>query len=200
MFEGGEGAGKSTAILALDAALRAAGHAVTLTREPGGTPEGLSLRALLLAQDGPDWAPEAELLLMTAARVQHVRRVIQPALDRGETVLCDRYLGSTLAYQGAGSHLPRDLILDMHARLVGGLLPDLTVLLDIDPRIGLRRSARRLAADASGETKFEALPLDFHDRVRADFLAQAREGKTLVIDAAQPQREVARLVLECLNE
>ena len=192
VFEGGEGAGKTSAIAALDVALRSAGSWVTLTREPGGTPEGVSLRALLLTQDGPDWAPEAELLLLTAARVQHVRRVIQPALDRGETVLCDRYLGSTLAYQGAGSLLPRDLILDMHARLVGGLLPDLTVLLDVDPRVGLRRSARRLAAEASGETKFESLPLEFHDRVRADFLAQAVKTPTLVIDANQRQSEILR--------
>ncbi len=199
VFEGGEGAGKTSAMIALEAALRERGRRATLTREPGGTPEGLSLRALLLAQDAPDWAPEAELLLMIAARVQHVRRVIQPALDRGETVLCDRYLGSTLAYQGAGSGLPRDLILDMHERLVGGLRPDLTVLLDVDPRVGLRRSTRRLAAEMSDETKFEALPLAFHDRVRAGFLAQASETPTLIVDASLPQEEVARQVIAGLN-
>ena len=102
VLEGGEGAGKTTVLAGLAAALHEVGLNPLVTREPGGTPQGLALRALLLAEDGPEWDAGAELLLMMAARIQHVRRVIRPALEAGRVVLCDRFLGSTLAYQGAG--------------------------------------------------------------------------------------------------
>jgi dTMP kinase len=196
VFEGGEGAGKTSAMNALGDALIARGRDVLLTREPGGTPEGLQLRALLLASDAPAWDPMAELLLMVAARVQHVRRVIQPALAAGCIVLCDRFLGSTMAYQGAGRGLPEKFILDLHEDAVGGLLPDLTVLLDVDPRIGLRRSARRLNDARINEGKFEGLDIDFHDRVRAAFLAQELAAQTFVINAEQGQISVATQVVE----
>ena len=196
VFEGGEGAGKTTAISALADALLARGRDVLLTREPGGTPEGLALRALLLAAGGPDWDPAAELLLMTAARVQHVRRVIQPALDAGRTVLCDRFIGSTLAYQGAGRHTPDAFIRDLHRHAVGGLQPNLTVLLDVDPHEGLQRSRRRLGLQHADEARFEALDMAFHERVRASFLAQASQSPTLVIDAAKPARDVGLAVID----
>jgi dTMP kinase len=183
VFEGGEGAGKTTSMAALAARLQQDGHDVLLTREPGGTPEGMALRGLLLSTEGPAWDRGAELLLMVAARVQHVKTLIRPALRAGKTVLCDRFVGSTLAYQGAGHGLPKDLILDLHRRLVGDLWPDLTILLDVDPRIGLARSAGRLRRDRLDEGRFETLDLAFHDRVRAAFLAQAAERPTLVIDA-----------------
>ena len=191
-FEGGEGAGKTTAMAALAAAL---GGDALLTREPGGTAEGLALRALLLSADAPPWDPTAELLLMVAARVQHVRRVVAPALDAGRIVLCDRFLGSTLAYQGAGRGLPASLITDLHARAVGGLMPDLTVLLDVDPLVGLRRSARRLGEAGLDEARFEALDLAFHQRVRAAFLDQAKTSETIVVDAGQPQSDVVACVV-----
>jgi dTMP kinase len=190
VFEGGEGAGKTSAMQALGNALTERGCHVLLTREPGGTPEGLQLRALLLASDAPAWDPMAELLLMVAARVQHVRRVIQPALEAGRIVLCDRFLGSTIAYQGAGRGLPIKFILDLHDRAVG-LLPDLTLLLDVDPRVGLRRSVRRLNDSRVNEGKFEGLDIEFHDRVRAAFLAQQLATKTIVFDAEQHQSAVA---------
>ena len=192
-FEGGEGAGKTTAMNAVAAAL--GGHAL-LTREPGGTPEGLALRALLLSADGPEWDPAAELLLMVAARVQHVRRVIQPALEAGRIVLCDRFVGSTLAYQGAGRGLPPSLIMDLHARAVGGLLPDFTVLLDVDPLVGLRRSVRRLGEANTDEARFETLELAFHQRVRAAFLDQAKTGDTVIVDAGQAQAQVIACVVD----
>ncbi len=196
VFEGGEGAGKTTAVGALADALRARGRDVLLTREPGGTPEGLALRALLLAADGPSWDAAAELLLMTAARVQHVQRVIQPALDAGRMVLCDRFIGSTLAYQGAGRGLDQDFIRDLHRRAVGGLQPGLTVLLDIDPAIGLARSRRRLGLQQADEARFEALDRAFHARVRASFLAQAAQSPTLVIDAVRPAQDVEAAVID----
>ena len=192
-FEGGEGAGKTTAMHAVAASL---GGDTLLTREPGGTPEGLALRALLLSADGPPWDPAAELLLMVAARVQHVRRVIQPALDAGRIVLCDRFVGSTLAYQGAGRGISSALITDLHARAVGGLMPDLTVLLDVDPLVGLRRSASRLGAAGIDEARFEALDLAFHQRVRGAFLDQAKTCETITIDAGQAQAEVIKCVVD----
>jgi dTMP kinase len=188
VVEGGDGAGKGVVVAALAAFLADAGHAVLTTREPGGTPEGLQLRAMLLAASGAVWELESELLLMTAARVQHVRRVIIPALQAGTMVVCDRFVGSTLAYQGGGRGLPEDLILDLHCRLVDDFWPDATILLDVDPRVGLERSRRRLAASGADEGRFEDLDLAFHDRVRASFLAQAARhaGRTAVIDAGQP--------------
>ncbi len=191
VLEGGEGSGKSSVLALLADALRAAGDNPLMTREPGGTPEGLAIRALLLAQDGPAWTPEAELLLITAARIQHVRRVIAPALAAGRIVLCDRFIGSTLAYQGAGRGIPAALISDLHTRLVSGPAPDLTLILDIDPREGLARSTRRLRDGAIDEGKFEALAMDFHDRVRAAFRAQAAAPGAALIDAARPLADVA---------
>jgi dTMP kinase len=190
VFEGGEGAGKTSAIAALATTLKAAGHDVLLTREPGGTPEGLALRALLLAADAPPWDKHAELLLITAARIQHVKRIIEPALRAGKTVLCDRFIASTLAYQGAGRGIPTELILDLHRRLVSDIQPDLTILLDIDPAIGLARSARRLNATQLDEGRFEALDLAFHQKVRSAFLACAAATPSLIIDASQPLPEV----------
>lgn len=195
VLEGGEGAGKTTVMAVLADALVQAGHTVLATREPGGTPEGLALRGLLLADGGPAWDPGAELLLMTAARVQHVRRVIAPALQAGLLVLCDRYIGSTLAYQGAGRGLPADLILDLHHRIVAGPEPDLTVLLDVDPHAGLARSRRRLRQSGANEGRFEALDLAFHQRVRAAFLAHARTVPSVAIDAGAPQSSVIADVL-----
>jgi dTMP kinase len=189
VLEGGEGSGKTSVLPALAAALD---RDVLVTREPGGTPEGLALRGLLLSEQGNDWDPGAELLLMVAARVQHVKRVILPALAAGRVVICDRFVGSTLAYQGAGRGLSGAMIRDLHAVFVGGLMPDITVYLDVEPSLGLSRSARRLGEDAIDEGRFEALDLAFHARVRADFLAQAAADpvRSVVIDAGRPLADV----------
>jgi len=189
-IEGGEGAGKTGLLATLAAMLQADGHDVLVTREPGGTPEGLALRALLLSRNGLAWEKEAELLLMTAARIQHVRCAILPALSAGRVVLCDRFIGSTLAYQGAGRGIAEEAIRDLHERFVGGVSPDVTVLLDIDPEIGLRRSRRRLDEEHADEGRFEALDLEFHRRVRQSFLDRA-DGNTIVVDARPPAAVVA---------
>lgn len=199
VIEGGEGSGKTSAMAVLATTLQSRGHDVLQTREPGGTPEGLTLRGLLLAEEGPDWDPAAELLLMTAARVQHVRRVIAPALAAAQTVLCDRFVGSTLAYQGAGRGLSTALILDLHRRFVDDLWPSLTVLLDVAPQTGLARSRRRLGHVAADEGRFEALDLDFHGRVRASFLEQAAARPSLVIDAGQVLDTVQRDLVDGLS-
>ncbi len=200
VLEGGEGAGKSGVAAFLADALAPLGYDVLLTREPGGTPEGLALRALLVSDAAPDWDPAAELLLMAAARVQHVRQIIRPALATGKIVICDRYVGSTLAYQGAGRGVLPDFIRAVHEATTDSLWPDLTLLLDIDPTIGLARSRRRLADNASDETRFEGLDLAFHRRVRASFLADLKRdpARSVLIDASQPQADVQAAALSAL--
>jgi dTMP kinase len=177
-FEGGEGVGKSTQISRAAAWLRSAGHDVVETREPGGTPLGQELRRLVLDRDG-HVTPRAEALLYAADRAQHVDTVIRPALDAGQIVLTDRYVDSTHAYQGAGRGLAESSVITGWA--TGGLLPDLTVLLDLDPRVGLQRAGERGSFD-----RLEAASLTFHEAVRAGFLALASEApdRYVVIDAA----------------
>ena len=184
--EGVDGSGKSGVVRALVAGLSAQGRDVLGTREPGGTPQGEALRGLLLAGSDDAWEPRAELLLMTAARVQHVARVIRPAVAAGRIVVSDRYAGSTLAYQGAGRGMDDGLIRDLHAKVVDDLWPDLTVVLDLDPAIGLARSRKRLSDAAIDEGRFESLALSFHRRIRAAFLAQAAAApeRHVVIDAS----------------
>ncbi len=199
-IEGGEGAGKGSIQADLTQRLSALGFQLLQTREPGGTPEGLELRRLLLGSQGQVWDPWSELLLMTAARVQHVRRVILPAVEQGKIVLSDRFVGSTIAYQGAGQGISAAQIETLHRQAVGEFWPGLTIVLDIDPRIGVRRSLARLGQLHLDEGRFEAMSLDFHDRIRASFLQQAaaRPEAHVVIDAAAPIDEVAAAVFEAV--
>lgn len=199
--EGCDGSGKGSLIERLSGHLASAGHDLLVTREPGGTQEGLALRALLLSAEGSVWDQGAELLLMTAARIQHVKRVIQPALAAGRTVLCDRYVGSTLAYQGAGRGVSQDLIRTLHRQLVEDLWPDLTLLLDVAPATGLKRSRARLGSSGLDEGRFENLETGFHERVRADFLAQAQANpsSTRVIDANGAMEQVHQQALDALD-
>ncbi|MFA5122478.1 dTMP kinase [Zavarzinia sp.] len=202
VLEGGEGAGKTGTIAFLAAELRARGRDVVTTREPGGTPEGAALRRLLLAGEGFDWTPEAELLLMTADRAQHVARVVRPALAAGRIVISDRYAGSTLAYQGAGRGLDRELILDLHRRALNDLWPDLTLVLDVPPEIGLRRSLARLGSEGVDEGRFEGLDLDFHRRVRQSFLdlaAAAGPGARVIDATATPETVKAEALAAVLG-
>jgi dTMP kinase len=192
-FCGGEGAGKSTQIAALARHLESRGVPMLTTREPGGTPEGQHLRKLLLTETTGSWTPLAETLLMVADRAQHIERVIAPALAAGTHVISDRFVLSTLSYQGAGRGVPTALIRDLHRQSCGDLWPDLTVIFDIDPAIGLKRSKRRLSLSGSDEGRFEALDLAFHQRVRAGFLTEAKaSGRPhVVIDATRPIDEIA---------
>jgi dTMP kinase len=205
VLEGVDGSGKTTTQMHLAEELRQSGLEPRQTHEPGGTVEGSELRRLLLARDGHCWTPMAELLLMNAARAQHVEAVIRPALAAGRIVLCDRFVGSTLAYQGGGRGLPVDTILALHRIATGDLWPDLTILLDIEPGRAVARSQRRLAASGSDESRFEALDLAFHQRVRRSFLEQAaaRPEAHAVIDADRPLDEVLaaarRVLLEKLG-
>lgn len=163
-LEGGEGSGKSTQARLLAETLRTQGLDVVLTREPGGTPGAEAIRGLLVTGDDARWTAWSEALLMTATRVDHVVRVIRPALARGATVICDRYIDSTRAYQGAGRGLPDDALIALHEMSVG-LWPDLTLVLLLDEAEGLGRAAARGTAEA----RFEAIGSDFHARVQGFF-------------------------------
>jgi dTMP kinase len=195
-LEGGEGVGKSTALSAARDALQQSGREVLLTREPGGTPVAERIRILLLENraarsDDEPLAPETELLLMFAARAQHVREVIRPALQRGAFVICDRFSDSSYAYQGAGRGLDPDWIADLEYRAVG-LRPSLTLLLDLDVREGRARTrGRDLWPD-----RIESERDDFFERVRENFLrrAAAEPERFRVVDAAKPLHNVAHMV------
>ena len=187
-FEGGDGAGKSTQVAALAEWLRASGWEVVLTREPGGTELGVRIRELLL--HGGEVAPRAEALLFAADRAHHVATHVRPALARGAVVLTDRYVDSSVAYQGAGRDLRAAEIAGLSAWATGGLVPDLTVLLDVTPQTGRARRSGR--AQDRMETEAEA----FHTRVRAGFLAlaHAEPHRYLVLDAGESPEVIARAV------
>ena len=163
-FEGGEGSGKSTQARLLAEHLKKCGQTVVLTREPGGTQGAEAVRTLLVTGDPDRWTPWSEACLVNAARADHLARVIRPALARGDTVICDRFVDSTRAYQGAAKGIADDALCTLHALACGDTWPDLTIVMTIDPVLGLRRAGAR----DSGEDRFEAHSNDFHDRI-ADF-------------------------------
>jgi dTMP kinase len=204
-IEGVEGAGKSTQLARLRAALEAAGHSVLTTSEPDGTPLGRSVRDLL-GRLGP-FDPVAEALLFAASRAEHVRRVIGPALDAGQIVLCDRFADSTVAYQGFGRGVALDTIAMVNRLATAGRRPDLTLVLDLDVAEGLRRArARRPAPDGAAREAavpdpFERLALEFHERVRKGYWAiQAREPERVVlVDASRDEAAVAAEILGLLT-
>ncbi len=189
-LEGGEGAGKSTQLALLEQWLRGRGHEVVVTREPGATPAGARIRELLL-DNGSRLSPRAEAMLYAADRAQHVAEVVRPALERGAVVLTDRYVDSSLAYQGAGRELEVDDVKRLSTWATEGLRPDLVVLLDVDPAIGLRRAGAR-AHDGDGPDRIEAESLEFHARVRQGFLdlAGSDPDRYLIVPADQPQADV----------
>jgi dTMP kinase len=192
-FEGIEGSGKSTHLGHLAARLRGGGHAVVETREPGGTRAGAAVRELLLGAEGIPLAPLTELFLYCADRAQHVAEVIKPALAAGRIVLCDRFSDSTIAYQGYGRGLDLDALCAMDAGARDGLAPGLTLLLDCPVEVGLRRARQRSAAG----DRFERETVEFHERVRAGFLALAKgnPARFRVLDATAPVDDVCRRVI-----
>jgi dTMP kinase len=194
-LEGGEGAGKSTQARLLAIWLRDQGYDVVATHEPGATKVGMRLRALLLDTAHTGLSARAETLMYAADRAEHVSTVIRPALERGAIVVTDRYIDSTLAYQGAGRQLSVGEVARMNEWATGGLQPDLTILLDLSPASGLGRRAR--SAD-----RLEAEPAEFHQRVRAGFLAlaHAEPERYLVVDATLPPNEITREIQDRIRD
>lgn len=190
-FEGIDGSGKSTQARLLAETLRARGQAVVLTREPGGSPGAEDIRALLLQGAQDRWSPQTEILLFTAARRDHMERTILPALDAGQMVICDRFADSTRMYQGLRGDGLRAQVDALHDLMIGRE-PDLTLLIDIDPALGLRRALARHGT----EERFESFGLELQTRLRAGFLDLARQhpDRIRVIDGAQPPEAVAAAV------
>lgn len=172
-FEGPEGSGKSTQIQRLGAWLREAGRPCVVTKEPGGTPIGERVRAIVLDSASAGMDAWAEVLLYSASRRQHVVERIRPALQQGELVLCDRFIDATIAYQGYGRLIDLDRLQMLNAWATEGVVPDVTLLYDIDEETGLARAHRRNAAMDVDEGRFEAEDLRFHRRVREGYLAMA---------------------------
>lgn len=203
-FEGIEGSGKTTQIHLLAQRLQNRGVPALTTREPGGCPIADAIRAVLLNPDHKAMSPRAELLLYAAARAQHVEEVIRPALAAGKIVLCDRFSAATIAYQGEGRGLDRELIDTLNSVAVKGLTPDLTILLDMPVEEGLRRAIERNDRHDMREGRFEQESLRFHERVRQGYLKLVEdENQFFVVDARGDTAEVSaridRIVNRCLG-
>ena len=192
-IEGGEGAGKSTQTARLALTLETRGIATMVTREPGGTRKAERIRELLLDPGQTGWEPETEVLLYFAGRVENVAKTIEPALIAGRTVICDRFADSTLAYQGYGALASLESIRAIGQAALGGFGPDLTLILDIDPEIGLARTRTRSAF----QDRYELEMLDYHRRVRRGFLEIAEDDpdRCVVVDASASEDAVAEALL-----
>jgi dTMP kinase len=195
-FEGPEGSGKSTQLRLLAERLRKAGQDVLETQEPGGTPIGIQIRHVLLDAKNRELCPTAELLLMFASRAQNVDECILPALSAGRTVLSDRFTDSTLVYQGVGRGLGAELVYELDRIACRGLVPDLTLVIDIDAETGLARARRRSVRAEDSETRIEEQDVGFHRRVRDAYrqLAADEPARVKLIDGSQTREAVAEQV------
>jgi dTMP kinase len=196
-FEGVEGAGKTTNIEFIAEKIKQAGHQIVLTREPGGTKIGEAIRDILLSKDLPEMHHDTELLLMFAARAEHIQRVILPALHEGKWVLCDRFTDASYAYQGAGRGIDLKRIAALENWVQGELRPDYTFLFDLDAKTGLARAKRR------GETdRFEQQHIDFFNKVRQQYLKLAEKNpqRFKIIHAQHDLQTVQQQISKALNE
>jgi dTMP kinase len=198
-FEGGEGTGKSTQAAMLALRLESLGLRVLLTREPGGSPGAEIIRHVLLSGAAKPFGPEAEAMLFAAARDDHIRCTILPALEAGNWVICDRFADSTRVYQGALGQVDQRLIKALERVSLGGLYPDLTLILDVPVALGLKRAARRRGG--TSPDRFEAEKIDFHEKLRQAYLAlaAAEPERCVITDAAAPKEKVARQVWKAVN-
>ena len=207
-FEGGEGGGKTTQAAILAERLRRIGRNVLQTREPGGTPRAEAIREVLLSGKAKKFGPLGEAVLFYAARESHLELAIRPALERGTWVICDRFSDSTRAYQGAAGGLPLYVVETMDRAVVGSTLPDLTIIFDLPPELGLKRAAERKAQDASGEAggnapdRFETMNMAFHRSLREEFLAiaKAEPKRCVVIDASETPLRVEDKIWAIVRE
>jgi dTMP kinase len=200
-FEGPEGSGKSTQLRVLGERLRRAGRDVLETQEPGGTPIGVQIRHVLLDAKNRELCPTAELLLMFASRAQNVDESILPALSAGRTVLSDRFTDSTLVYQGVGRGLGAEVVYELDRIACRGLVPDLTLVIDIDAETGLARARRRSVRTEDSETRIEEQDVGFHRRVREAYrqLAADESARVKLIDGSQTREAVAEQVWQAVE-
>jgi dTMP kinase len=197
-FEGGEGSGKSTQIALLESALKSANIPYIKTREPGGSDNAELIRKLLVSGSHDAWDPVAETLLFYAARLEHVNTLIKPALVSGKIVICDRFVDSTIVYQGIGKKLTASYIMALHRLTLGDFMPDLTLVLDIDPTTGLKRAGER----KGDETRFENMEMEFHQQVRAGFLQLAKQypARCTLVKADQDKNKLHREIIALVNQ
>ena len=192
-LEGGEGGGKTTQAAALSERLRKAGLSVLQTREPGGTPRAEAIREVLLSGKAKRFGPLGEAVLFYAARESHLELAIRPAIEQGTWVVCDRFSDSTRAYQGAAGGVPRSVINVLETAVVGSTRPDLTIIFDVPPELGLQRAAKRMQPSSNGAPagseldRFETMSLAFHRNLRDEFLAiaKAEPGRCVAVDASR---------------
>lgn len=203
-FEGIEGSGKTTQVRHTVEFLESKGHQCVTTREPGGTTIGKKIRAILLDPESPDMDPLTELLLYMADRAQHVREFITPSLSAGKTVICDRYFDATVVYQGYARGLDIKLIQKLHALIHQDLKPDITILLDLPPEVGLTRAWKQIdnGVRTGLETRFEKETLLFHQKVRTGYLelAQKEPDRFLIIDASMDEDQVQKNIIKSLSQ
>ncbi len=198
-LEGGEGTGKSTQSALLCHRLKARGMAVLQTREPGGTKGAEEIRTLLVNGNPESWSPMAEALLMSAAREDHLHRSILPALEEGQFVICDRFVDSTWAYQGYAGGVNADLLAMLETCVVGKLMPDLTLVFDLNPETGLARATGR---GQINENRFEAKGRDYHQKIRSAFLEIAGKSpeRCVVVDASMAIEDIEALVWQIISD
>ena len=196
-FEGGDGSGKSTQVNLLKDYLDNLNFETIKTREPGGTPSAEILRDLLTTGEVEKWTPMSEALLMWASRYEHLIQVIEPALNSGKNVICDRFYDSTYAYQGVAHNLGIDKMEKLKKIIIGDIQPDVTFVLDIDPKVGLKRSLNR----ANEEKRFENYDIDFHNNIRIAFLEIAKKNKDrcVVVDASLNEQEINNLIITVID-
>ena len=196
-FEGGDGSGKSTQVNLLKDYLDNLNFETIKTREPGGTPSAEILRDLLTTGEVEKWTPMSEALLMWAARYEHLIQVIEPALNSGKNVICDRFYDSTYAYQGVAHNLGIDKMEKLKKIIIGDIEPDVTFVLDIDPKVGLKRSLDR----PNQENRFESYNIDFHNKIRSAFLEIAKKNKNrcVVVDASLNEQEINNLIITVID-
>jgi dTMP kinase len=198
-FEGGEGVGKTTQINLLKSYLLNINYKVVCSREPGGTIEGEQVRKLLVSGSSKTWDPMSEALMFNASRRQHINKIILPSLDKGNIVLCDRFIDSTIVYQGYAGSIEQSILKDLHKKFCYNLYPDLTFFLNIEASLGLKRTRKR--SDYKEENRFENFGLDYHNKISKGFnnLAKNNKERIITIDASQSIEQISKNIINFIN-
>ena len=198
-FEGGEGVGKTTQINLLKSYLLNINYKVVCSREPGGTIEGEQVRKLLVSGSSKTWDPMSEALMFNASRRQHINKIILPSLDKGNIILCDRFIDSTIVYQGYAGSIEQSILKDLHKKFCYNLYPDLTFFLDLEVSSGLKRTRKR--SDYKEENRFENFGLDYHNKISKGFnnLAKNNKKRIITINAGESIEQISKNIINFIN-